>query len=160
MPAVDPKSPLTILAASGVALLLFMFLPWYGVELGDLGSAAAAAGVDTTASAWTVFSYTDILLFLTGVAAIAAFVLTGQNHPQAGNAVKAAAGLGALCTLIVMYRIINQPGPNDFISVKVGAFLGLLAVAGVTFGAMRTMSEGTTGMSGTTGAADAPHGTV
>lgn len=141
MPAVDPKSPLTILGASGVALLVFMLLPWYGVDLGDMSGAAAIAGIDTTASAWTVFSYTDILLFLTGVAAVASFVLVGQHHAQAENAIKAAAGLGALCTFLVLYRIINQPGPNDFITVKFGAFLGLIAVAGVTFGAVRSMSQ-------------------
>jgi hypothetical protein len=141
MPAVDPKSPLTILGASGVALLIFMLLPWYGVDLGKFAGAAAVAGVDTTASAWTVFSYTDILLFLTGVAAIASFVLTSQRHEQAPNAIKAAAGLGALCTFLVIYRIINQPGPNDFISVKIGAFLGLIAVAGVTYGAVKSMGR-------------------
>lgn len=142
MPAVDPRSPLTIMAASGVALFLFLLLPWYGVDLGgELGAAAALADVDTTASAWQAFSYTDILLFLTAAAAIAAFVLVGQNHDQAPNVVKAAAGLGAFCTLLVLYRIINQPGPNDFISVKFGAFLGLIACAGVAYGAFQTMNN-------------------
>jgi len=144
MPAVDPRSPLTILGASGVALFVFLLLPWYGVDLGgELGATAALAGVDTTASAWQAFSFTDILLFLTAAAAIATFVLTGQNHEQAGNAVKAAAGLGAFCTLLVLYRIVNQPGPNDFISVKFGAFLGLIACAGVAYGAVQTMNNDT-----------------
>ncbi|MCW3014541.1 MAG: hypothetical protein JWO02_1633 [Solirubrobacterales bacterium] len=143
MPVVDPRSPLTILGASGVALFLFLLLPWYGVDLGgELGAAAALANVDTTASAWQAFSYTDILLFLTAAAAIATFVLTGQHHEQAGNAAKAAAGLGVLCTLLVLYRIVNQPGPNDFISVKFGAFLGLIACAGVAYGAVQTMNAG------------------
>lgn len=137
MPAVDPKSPLTILGASGVALLIFMFLPWYGVDFGIAGIRGSV-----TASAWKVFSYTDLLLFLAGVSAIAAFVLTTQGHEQAPNAIKAAAGLGALCTLLVVYRIINQPGPNDLIKVKVGAFLGLIAVAALTYGAVKSMGEG------------------
>jgi len=141
MPAVDPRSPLTILGASGVALLLFMLLPWYGVDLGDLGGAAALAGVDTTANSWQAFSYTDILLFLAGVTAIATFVLSSQHHEQAGNVAKAAAGLGVLCALLVLYRIINQPGPNDFITVKVGAFLGLIACAGIAYGALQSMSH-------------------
>src|SRR4051794_28459513 len=137
MPAVDPKSPLTILGASGVALIIVMLLPWYGVDFGVAGINASV-----TASAWKVFSYTDILLFLAGVAAIASFVLVGQNHPQAPNVIKAATGLGALCTLLVLYRIVNQPGPNDVIKVKVGAFLGLIAIVGLTFGAFKTMTEG------------------
>ena len=137
MPAVDPKSPLTIMGGAGVALLVFMLLPWYGVDLKGLTIA-----VDTTASAWQAFDYTDILLFLAGASAIAAFVLVGQRHVQADNAVRAAAGLGALCTLLVLYRIVNQPGPNDLIKVKIGAFLGLIAVAALTFGAVRTMLDG------------------
>jgi hypothetical protein len=140
MPSVDPRSPLTILGASGVVLFVTLLFPWYGVDLGgELGAAAKLANVDTTASAWTAFSYTDILLFLTSVAAIAAFVLARQAHEQTANAIKAAAGLGGLCTLLVLYRILNQPGPNDFISVKFGAFLGLVAVAAVAYSAFRAM---------------------
>jgi hypothetical protein len=142
MPAIDPRSPLTILGASGVALFLFLLLPWYGVDLGgELGAAAALADVDTTASAWTAFSYTDVLLFVTAATAIATFVLTGQRHAQAGNVARAAAGLGVFCTLLVAYRIVNQPGPNDFISVKFGAFLGLIACAGVAYSAFQTMNS-------------------
>ncbi len=142
MPTVDTRSPLTILGAAGVALFVTLLLPWYGVDFGgELGAAAKLANVDTTASAWQAFAYTDILLFLASAAAIAAFVLGRQGHEQTQNAVKAAAGLGALCTLLVLYRILNQPGPNDLISVKFGAFLGLIAVAGVAFGAYRAMNE-------------------
>jgi hypothetical protein len=142
MPAVDTRSPLTILGAAGVVLFITLLLPWYGVDLGgELGAAAKLADVDTTASAWQAFAYTDILLFLASVAAIASFVLARQGHEQTQNAIKAAAGLGALCTLIVLYRIINQPGPNDFISVKFGAFLGLIAVAALTYGAVKSMDE-------------------
>ncbi len=144
MPAVDPRSPLTILGASGLLLFIFMLFPWYGIDFGgELGAAAKLANVDTTASAWTAFSYTDILLFLTSVAAVAAFVLSGQRHEHAATAIKAAAGLGAFCTLLVLYRIINQPGPNDLVNVKLGAFLGLIAVAGVAYGAFRAMNETT-----------------
>jgi hypothetical protein len=143
MPAVDPKSPITILGGAAVALLVLMFLPWYGVDIGgELGAAARLADVDTTATAWQAFSYTDLLLFVAAAAGIAAFALNGQGNPQAENAIKAAAGLGALCTVLVIYRIVNQPGPNDFIQVKYGAFLGLIAVAGVTFGAWKTMTDG------------------
>ncbi|MCW2999758.1 MAG: hypothetical protein JWN65_3307 [Solirubrobacterales bacterium] len=142
MPAIDPRSPLTVLGVSGVALFVFLLLPWYGVDLGgELGAAAGLDNVDTTASAWTAFSYTDVLLFLTSAAAVATFVLTGRRHEQAGNVARAAAGLGAFCTLLVLYRIVNQPGPNDFISVKFGAFLGLIACAGVAYGAAQTMNS-------------------
>lgn len=137
MPAVDPKSPLTWMGAGGAALFVCMLLPWYGIDLGGLNIA-----VDTTANAWKAFDYTDILLFLASVAGVAGFFAVGQNTVQAENAIRAASGLGALCTLLVVYRIVNQPGPNDLIKVKVGAFLGLIAVAVMTVGAVRTMLAG------------------
>jgi hypothetical protein len=141
MPAVDPRSPLTVLGASGVLLFITLLLPWYGIDFGgELGAAARLANVNTTLTAWQAFAYTDILLFLASAAAIASFVLVGQRHEQAQNAIKAAAGLGALCTLLVLYRIVNQPGPNDLVTVKFGAFLGLIAVAGVAYGGYKSMN--------------------
>lgn len=136
MPAIDPKSPLTIMGGSAIALLVIMFLPWYG---------ASAGGFSVSATAWEVFSYTDLLLFLAAAGAIAAFVLTSQGHVQAGTVVQVVTGLAAFMTLIVLYRIVNQPGPNSFVSVKIGAFLGLIAIAGVAFGAFKTMTDGPSG---------------
>ena len=45
--------------------------------------------------------------------------------------------LGALATLLVLYRILNQPGPNDFVEVKFGAFLGFLSVLAIAVGGYR-----------------------
>jgi outer membrane biosynthesis protein TonB len=47
------------------------------------------------------------------------------------------AALGALTTLIVLWRIINQPGPNDFINVEYGAYIGLLLLIALTYGAIQ-----------------------
>ena len=49
--------------------------------------------------------------------------------------------LGALATLLVFYRILNQPGPNEFVEVKLGAFLGFLAVLAVAVGGWRSMRD-------------------
>ena len=34
---------------------------------------------------------------------------------------------GTLAALLILYRIVNQPGPNAAIEVEAGAWLGLLA---------------------------------
>ncbi len=53
--------------------------------------------------------------------------------------------LGGLATLFVAYRILNQPGQNDVVQVKIGAWLGLLFCAGITVGGYLAMrDEGTT----------------
>jgi hypothetical protein len=67
-------------------------------------------------------------------------------------------------TLIVLYRIINQPGPNKLITVEWGAYVGLILVALVAYGGFRAMSEepaGGTAVTGTgTGAGTGPGATV
>ena len=49
--------------------------------------------------------------------------------------------LGLAGTLLVLYRILNQPGPNDAIDVSYGAYLGLLATLGVFLGAWLSLSD-------------------
>ena len=49
--------------------------------------------------------------------------------------------LGAFATLLVLYRILNQPGPNDFVEVKFGAFLGFLSVLAIAAGGYRSMRD-------------------
>jgi hypothetical protein len=109
-----------IAGLGGVALLVVMFLDWY-----------AAGG-----SAWQAFSVSDLILALTAVSGIGLAVLTASRRspalPVAASVITST--LGALATLLVFYRILNQPGPNEFVEVKLGAFLGFLAVLAVAAG--------------------------
>lgn len=145
-----------IAGAAGLLLLISLWLGWYGV---DLGPAAAAVGVsiDVTANAWEAFGMIDLLLFLTALAAIALAVLTatGRTADLPVNPAQVAAGLGALSTLLVLYRIINPPGEGG-IGVEFGAFIGLLAAAGVAFGAWRAMQEAPAAIAAPAAATPAP----
>lgn len=136
MPAVNLKSPFTALAGAAILLLLAMLLPWYQA---DLGIGSATLGEAGARNAWRSFAYTDLVLFLATVAAFVAFALNSQAHAQAANAATAAAGLGAVGALLVLYRIINAPGP-DSTEVKIGPIFGLLAAAGLAVAAYRCMS--------------------
>jgi len=130
-----------IAAASGLALLLVMFLPWYGIEV-------RALDVAESGNAWEVFSSIDIMLFLAGLIAIgvvgakAAGALPALPVP-AGTIV---AGVGALALLLVLYRLIDSPASGDLpdavdVTRKVGIFLGLVASAGIAFGGYTMMTE-------------------
>jgi hypothetical protein len=134
-----------IAAIAGILLLVFMFLPWYGLG-GQLGQFGDAAGIDTDVSAWGAFDLLDLLLFLIAAVAIAQAVLTAsQNSPAlpiSANVITTAAG--GLGTLLILYRILNQPGPNDVIDVKYGVFLGLLACAAIAYGGFKAMQDETT----------------
>jgi hypothetical protein len=135
--------------ACAVLLLIDMFLSWYGVDVGGGASALLKAnGVSTTASAWTAFSYTDLLMFiLLALALVWVGLAVTQRAPAMPIALNVIVTFfGALVTLIVLYRILNQPGPNDFITVKFGAYLGFLLCVGITAGGFLAMRDEGTSM--------------
>src|SRR5262245_41314263 len=91
-----------IAGAAGAALLIVMFFPWYG-----------SGGINV--NAWESFSYTDLILFITGVAAVA-LAFTSANGTSLGLPVALSAivaGLGVLATLLVLFRILNTPGEGN-----------------------------------------------
>jgi hypothetical protein len=129
-----------IAGIAAVLLLIDMFLNWYSANLsGALSAAADKFGVDTSVNAWQSFSTTDLLIFLT---VLAALVMVGMRVMARSASLPVSlplvvVALGALTTLIVLWRIINQPGPNDFINVEYGAYIGLLLLIALTYGAIQ-----------------------
>lgn len=138
-----------IAGGAGVVLLLVMFLSWYGVGGlgGGLGEAfAQARGIDTTWSAWEAFTWLDFLLALTALVAIGAAVITGTQGsvalPVAASVIVTA--LGVLAALLVLFRVVNEPGLDAFTDIRLGAYLGLLASAAIALGGFMSMrDEGT-----------------
>jgi hypothetical protein len=131
-----------IAAAGGVGLLVVMFFDWYAA-----GGRTQVAGRDIDISvgfnAWQAFGITDILLALTALTAIGLAVLTATQRspalPVAASVITSTVGI--LATLLVLYRILNQPGPNEFIEVKFPAFLGFLCVLAIAAGGWRSMRD-------------------
>jgi hypothetical protein len=131
-----------IAAAGGIALLVVMFFEWY-----TAGGKTEVQGQSLTVSlglnAWQAFHVTDVILALTAVVAIALAVITASHRspalPVAGSVITFT--LGTVATLLVFYRILNQPGPNEFIQVRLGAFLGFLAVLAIAVGGYRSMRD-------------------
>jgi hypothetical protein len=141
-----------IAAVSAVALLIIMFaFSWYGLEDAPAGTGGL--------NAWESYGFIDIILFVTIVVAIGLAIATAMAQtvalPVAASAVTA--GLGILSTLLILFRIIATPDLGgefagvDFeieTSVKIGAFLGLIAAAGIAYGGWRAMQEEGTSFSG------------
>jgi hypothetical protein len=118
--------------AAALALLVVTFLDWYGVQ-GRTGGL----------SAWSAFSVVDVFLALTIACglALAALQVAGRGPaiPVAAQIVTVTVALAT--TLLVAYRILNQPGPNDAIEVKIGAWLGLLCCAALFVAAWMSMAD-------------------
>ena len=133
-----------ISAAGGAALLVVMFLEWYATA-GVTQVGGREIVVSDGFTAWERFTVTDILLALAALAALGLAVLTASRRSPALPVAAAvlATGFGVLATLLVFYRIINQPGPNEVIEVKFGAFLGFVCALVITAGGLRAMRDET-----------------
>jgi hypothetical protein len=119
-----------------------------GVELAD---DAAAAAEDEERNAWQADAGIDrlILVAMLGTAALgvfAAFTRAAGRRYERGLSPTAWAGLAAAVTaLLVLYRIVQEPGFDAVTTVQVGApialgVLGLLAFASAT--SVRAEEEG------------------
>jgi hypothetical protein len=131
-----------IAGVGGIALLISLFLPWYGVSVDIAGFSASESG-----SGWEVLGFIDILLFLISIAAIAVVVARAAGAlPDDLPAPVILLGLGALAVLLVLYRIIDIPTDGDVpdqvdLSRKVGIFIALIGAAAVACGGWRTNTE-------------------
>jgi hypothetical protein len=119
-------------AAAAVVLLGVTFLDWYA-------PAARGEGLD----AWHAFAVVDLVI---GLAATLALALTALNVGGRGPAVPVGVGvvtstISLVALILVAYRILNQPGPNDVIEVEIGAWLGLAATAALFAGAWWSMAD-------------------
>jgi hypothetical protein len=118
-----------VAAVSGLGLLVVSFLPWY-----------SAGGEDATA--WQAFSVVDLVMAAAAISALSVAIVVlarlSVSYPVAGSAVTA--GFGGLALLLIAYRLINPPGSGD-LDREVGAWLGLIAAAGITLGGYLGMQE-------------------
>ena len=147
-----------IAGIAGVALLIIMFLNWWGapeIEVEGLGT----VGGGLSANAWEAADVLDLLWALAAISGIALAVMaataTQANMPVAMSAITA--GLGGLATLTILYRLIDPPFDADR---EYGVFLGLIAAAAITYGGWLAMQEEGTSFSGQAdnlgGGGDAP----
>ena len=125
-----------IAGAGAVALLGAMFLHWYG-----------AGPFEVTA--WQAFDVLDVVLVGLALVPLALVVTQATRRSPAIPVAFSVLtwGGGMVAALLILYRIVNQPGPNDLVDVQAGAWLGLLAALVVAGGGWRsTRNEAMPGM--------------
>jgi hypothetical protein len=151
-----------IAGISALALFIFMFLPWYGIDsVGgfDVGS------VDANGNAWEAFSFIDILL-LVAIIIVGGLVLASAadatpDLPESPGTIIALTG--AVATVLVLFRLIFTPdfdaGGLDLdvdVGREIGVFLGLIAAAGMAYGGYRAREEAPAAAGPRTGGSTAP----
>lgn len=124
---------------SGVALIVSLFFEWYAQAVGP---------VETSVSAWESLTVIDIVVAVIGTLPVAHWLarrngwLDHRPLPIAPATLVAFAGLIAVVLVIVrMIDIPNAAAAADLGGRRVGAFLALVAGAGVVIGAVATLGE-------------------
>ena len=90
---------------------------------------------------WQAFSVLDVVLALLALVPFALVVLQATRDspalPVLFSVLTTVAGFVA--AVLILYRIVNQPGPNDVVEVQAGAWLAFLAAAVITAGGWASM---------------------
>jgi len=123
-------------AAGAAALAVTLFLPWFGVELptpaesSDMVNLVKSLG-DLDSSGWDSLGWFVLVLALTAIGCAAWLAIanaTGRPVAQAVAASVLTATAGTLAFAALALRaLVFQPGPNEFVGMRYGAWLGLLA---------------------------------
>jgi hypothetical protein len=141
-----------IIAGGAIALFIFMFFfKWYGVSSNV--PSIAGVNVNVSRSGWDTFTNSRWIWLITIIIALLVVAAAGlQRHVESPVQPSVlVAGLGALSTLLIIYRILHHPSASASIGsfhasagIKIGIWLGLIAAAAITYGGYLAMqSEGT-----------------
>lgn len=130
-----------IAAGSALVLIISLFLAWIGVDF-DVpeGITGDAIQDSTSATGWESQNTLDIYLLIVALFALAPAVtaLTGRGEELHFTPAAATFLLGAIGTLLTLYVMLDVP---DGAERKIGLFLALIAVAGVTVGSYLAMQD-------------------
>jgi hypothetical protein len=121
-----------IAGIAGIIFIVDMWLKWW--------SGGSILGVSIDFNAWELSDFLDILWFISALSGVGLFLMAANNValnlPVAMSAV--ATGLGGLSTLFILYRLIDPPYSAGR---SYGVFVGLIAMAAMTYGAYTAMQE-------------------
>jgi hypothetical protein len=133
-----------IAGLAGALLIVIMFIfKWFGAE------AVSRSGEIEGVNAWGAYGFTDVVLFVTGLAAIG-LALAAAWEAEVGLPVALSAIVTALGIISLILVVVSLVSPPSFLPAsdsgvdytrKIGAWLGLVATAAVTVGGYLGMQE-------------------
>lgn len=163
-----------LLALGGAVLLLVaLFLPWFGAQL-PLGTTDYSIGrpgampldeplpeepgatlyayVDAgavTHSGWNSLGWLVLAVAAAAIATAAWLVIANVARRRVSQIVAAnvvGAVIGAVALVVLSLRaLVFQPGPNDLVDLRYGAWLGLAGALALTIGAWWALADERTG---------------
>jgi hypothetical protein len=131
----------------GLLLFVSLWLKWYGFDADALTDGPTSAAIGSVKvpdiTAWQAFSEIDVLLALFAIPAIgvpiSAALSKGPAVPVAFTVIATTASIFAV--LLVVFRLLDQPGSNELVAVKYGAWVGLAGAVLALVGSWRAMAD-------------------
>jgi hypothetical protein len=125
-------------AVGAAALVVTLFLPWFDVELPNDGALVVVGLVSGSDDGWSNLGWLTIALLLAAIGCAAWLAFANAAARPVAQAVAASvltATAGTVAFVALALRVlIFQPGPNDLIVLRYGAWLGLLAALVLALG--------------------------
>jgi hypothetical protein len=141
-----------IAAVGGLLLLIALFIvDWYSAGASVTLPLGTTVSVQGDFGAWDGEGFlgfiANLIILAAALSAVGLAVLTATARtvtlPVAASALTATLGIAAV--VMVLLRMIFQPGPNELIDLKFGILLALIASLIVSYGGWDSMKEeGTT----------------
>jgi hypothetical protein len=153
--------PGQLLATLGaIGLFCSLFAPWYRFDIGSTlreglragaqqylaeplrglaTSAIAGLPASVSFSGWRAFDVTDVALtvaavLVLGLTLASAGAFGGGLIARPASAGRITGAIGLAAAVIVIGRILDQPGPNEILKVAYGAWLALAAAISMAVG--------------------------
>jgi hypothetical protein len=141
----DMSRPLRLCGA--IAVIASLWLPWYGITIPDAvrqavdaqagqlpaGFADFARGIlaslpkSIQLNGWQAFEGADVAIVLIAGAAAASVLMAID--------VRAVLGAAAAIAGLVIVHVLDQPGPNEIVTVKAGPWVALAGAAAIALSA-------------------------
>jgi len=147
-----------IVAGGAIALFIFLFFfKWYG---GSASTSIGGVSLGSSLNGWHSFTNSRWIWLITIIVALGSVVLVaGQRKleiPVQPSVI--VAGLGALSSIFILYRIVHHPsggasggvGITHFsysYGIKIGIWLGLISALAITYGGYLQMKADGTSLS-------------
>jgi hypothetical protein len=145
------ESRTSAITAGAAVVVGALWAPWYAIDFGPAARSAIGAQAQQLpgvigefarqaltllpthieATAWQIFDKADIVLFACAIVAVMASLIDRMD-------VVAITGLAATGTIVL--EMIDQPGPNEIVSLKWGAWVALAGALTIV-GASRMPSQ-------------------
>lgn len=122
-------------AAGAAALLVTLFLPWFGV---DVTTPTGVVAGDSSTSGWDSLGWLVIVLALVGIGCAAWLAIANATARPVAQLVAASVLTSVAGTVafvaVALRALVFQPGPDELVVLRYGAWLGVAAALALAIG--------------------------